>query len=60
VIAFQLITASAMAVTSIFLKVELGRSYGVAGIIWGTVIAYALLSILPILIYVRYRRRVDW
>ncbi len=60
VIAFQLVTASAMALTSIFLKIELGRAYGVAGIIWGTVIAYALISILPIVIYVRYRRRIDW
>jgi O-antigen/teichoic acid export membrane protein len=60
VIAFQLITASAMAVTSIVLKIELGRSFGVAGIIWGTVIAYTLISILPIVFYIRYRRRIDW
>lgn len=60
VIAFQLITASAMAVASVLLKIELGRTFGVAGIVWGTVIAYGLLSILPILLYVRHRRRIDW
>jgi O-antigen/teichoic acid export membrane protein len=60
VLVFQLITASLMAATSIALKIELGRSFGVAGIIWGTVIAYSLLSVLPILIYLRHRRRIDW
>jgi O-antigen/teichoic acid export membrane protein len=60
VIVFQLITASLMAATSIVLKIELGRTFGVAGIIWGTVIAYSLLSVLPILIYLRHRRRIDW
>jgi O-antigen/teichoic acid export membrane protein len=60
VILFQVIAASVMAVTSIVLKIELGRTYGVAGIIWGTVIAYGLLSVLPTLLYLRHRRRIDW
>jgi O-antigen/teichoic acid export membrane protein len=60
VLMFQLVTASVMAATSIFLKIELGRSFGVAGIIWGTVIAYGLLSVLPTLLYLRHRRRLDW
>jgi O-antigen/teichoic acid export membrane protein len=60
VILFQLIIASIMAVASIVLKIELGRAYGVAGIIWGTVIAYGLLAVLPTLVYLRYRRRLDW
>jgi O-antigen/teichoic acid export membrane protein len=60
VIVFQLVAASVMAITSIFLKIELGRIYGVSGIIWGTVIAYGLLSVLPTLLFLRYRRRIDW
>jgi hypothetical protein len=57
---FQLITAATMAATAIFLKIELSRTFGVAGIIWGTVIAYGLLSVLPTLLYLRHRRRIDW
>lgn len=60
VILFQLITASTMAAAAIFLKIELSRTFGVAGIIWGTVIAYGLLSVLPTLLYLRHRRRIDW
>jgi len=60
VILFQLVIASAMAIASIFLKIELGRSFGVSGIIWGTVIAYGLLAVVPTLLYVRHRRRIDW
>ena len=60
VIVFQLITASVMAVAAILLKIELGKSFGVAGIIWGTVIAYGLLSVVPTLLYLRHRRRIDW
>ena len=60
VILFQLMIASIMAVTSIVLKIELGRSFGVSGIIWGTVIAYGLLVVVPTLLYLRHRRRLDW
>ena len=60
VLVFQLVTASIMAATSIVLKIELGRNFGVAGIIWGTVIAYAVLSVIPTLLYLRHRRRIDW
>ena len=60
VLVFQLVTASLMAATSIVLKIELGRSFGVAGIIWGMVIAYAVLSVVPTLLYLRHRRRIDW
>jgi len=60
VILFQLVIASIMAVSSIFLKVELGRSFGVSGIIWGTAIAYGVLVVVPTVLYLRHRRRVDW
>jgi O-antigen/teichoic acid export membrane protein len=60
VIVFQLVIASLMAVAAIGLKIELGRAYGVAGIIWGTVIAYGLIAVVPTLLYLRHRRRVDW
>lgn len=60
VIVFQLVTSAAMALGAVVLKIELGRTWGPAGIVWGTVIAYAALSVLPVLFYLRYRRRSDW
>lgn len=60
VILFQLIAASLMAVTSIILKIEFAHTFGVSGIIWGTVLAYGICSVVPTLLYVRHRRRIDW
>ena len=60
VLVFQLATAFLMAASSVALKIELGHAFGVAGIIWGMVIAYAIFSLMPTLIYLRHRRRVDW
>ena len=60
VIVFQLVIASLMAITAIVLKIELGRAYGVSGIIWGTVIAYGLIAVVPTFLYLRRRRRIDW
>lgn len=60
VITFQLITAALMAVSAILLKIEFARLFGVAGIVWAAVIAYGLVSMVPTLIYLRRRRRIDW
>jgi O-antigen/teichoic acid export membrane protein len=60
VILFQLVAASVMAITSIILKIEFAHSFGVSGIIWGTVVAYGVCTLIPTLLYLRHRRRVDW
>ena len=60
VILFQLIAASLMALTSIILKIEFAHAFGVSGIIWGTVLAYGICSVVPTLLYLRHRRRIDW
>lgn len=57
---FQLIAASVMAFVSIVLKIALAHTFGVSGIIWGTVVAYGICSIVPAVLYVRHRRRIDW
>lgn len=60
VILFQLLAASAMAITSISLKIGFAHAFGVSGIIWGTVLGYGICSFIPTLLYVRHRRRIDW
>jgi O-antigen/teichoic acid export membrane protein len=60
VIAFQVVVATVMAIASILASVQLGTRIGVAGIIWGTLLAYVFLSALPISLYVpRLLRRLD-
>ena len=50
---FQVTVATIMAVTSIVASIILGRSFGVAGVIWGTVIAYTACSAVPQLVRLR-------
>ena len=50
---FQVTVATIMAVTSIVASIILGRSFGVAGVIWGTVIAYSVCSAVPQLMRLR-------
>ncbi len=60
VILFQVVVAVAMAVASILLSITLAHVIGVAGIIWGTTIAYAIVSGVPILWYLpRFLRGLD-
>jgi O-antigen/teichoic acid export membrane protein len=40
IVRFQVLTAISMAVTNLALSIVLARSIGVAGVIWGTVLAY--------------------
>jgi O-antigen/teichoic acid export membrane protein len=60
VILFQLVAASAMAITSITLKIEFAHAFGVSGIIWGTVLGYGICSVIPTLLYINHRRGIDW
>jgi O-antigen/teichoic acid export membrane protein len=48
---FQVISASVMAPVSVVSSVILATYFGVAGVIWGTVLAYAACSAIPILWY---------
>ena len=52
VMKFQVVVGVVMGVASIALSVFLAWRVGVAGIIWGTVIAYLLCSVLPTVFYV--------
>lgn len=51
VIRFQAVCAVFMAVCAVIAKIFLARAIGVSGIIWGTVIAYALFTAIPIALY---------
>jgi O-antigen/teichoic acid export membrane protein len=51
VIGFQVVVASVMAVTSIIASIVLGRTFGLAGVIWGTVLAYLVCNAVPIVWY---------
>jgi O-antigen/teichoic acid export membrane protein len=53
VLRFQVVTSLLMAVAALVLKVFLARAIGVAGIIWGTVIAYAIFVVIPSAVFVR-------
>jgi O-antigen/teichoic acid export membrane protein len=59
VVRFQVIVAVVMAATSVVASVVLANAIGIAGVIWGTVGAYALFSGLPTLLYLpRLLRRI--
>jgi len=51
-IRFQVVCASLMAVFALGLKIWFAGIFGLAGIIWGTVIAYILFSVIPSIYYV--------
>jgi O-antigen/teichoic acid export membrane protein len=52
VVRFQVICASFMAISALGLKIWFAGIFGLAGIIWGTVIAYILFSVIPSVYYV--------
>lgn len=52
VVRMQVVCASAMAVANILLSIWLARRIGVSGLIWGTVISYSALVVLPYAILV--------
>ena len=49
---FQVVTAIAMGVAAITLKIVLARSVGLSGIIWGTVAAYTACTAIPMARYI--------
>jgi O-antigen/teichoic acid export membrane protein len=60
VIGFQAVTALVMAVASLALKVYLSQRVGLAGIIWGLVLAYAVFVAIPTTAYMIHRLRTSW
>lgn len=53
IIRFQAFTSIAMGTVALLAKIIFGKHFGLSGIIWGTVISYVLLSLIPTLLYVR-------
>lgn len=53
VVRFQVITAILMATTGLLLSIALTSRIGVAGVIWGSVIAYSICSLIPAFLYLR-------
>lgn len=51
VIRFQVVIASLMAAANVLLSVVLVSFIGVAGVVWGSVIAYSLFSLIPVALY---------
>jgi O-antigen/teichoic acid export membrane protein len=52
ILKFQVVCAALMAGAALVLKIWLAKQAGVAGVIWGTVIAYSVFSALPMIFYV--------
>ena len=51
-IGFQVVTASLLGVVTLGLKILLTRQIGLPGIIWGTVVAYIVCTVVPMAVYV--------
>lgn len=51
-IGFQVVTASLMAAAAIGAKIVLAQQIGLPGVVWGTIIAYSILTVLPMAVYV--------
>ncbi len=49
---FQVYAAVAMAVANIFLSVVLAKAIGLPGVIWGTVISYAVFVLAPSILFI--------
>ncbi len=56
VVKAQLVIASVTAVTSLILKIVLVQQIGVSGVIWGTLICYAVFALLPYFFILRTAR----
>ncbi len=59
VVRMQVIVASAMALCNLALSIELARTMGVAGVLWGSVVAYIVCVGLPYARFVRSFERVS-
>ncbi len=51
VMRFQVVIAVLMATTNILLSVALVSRIGVAGVVWGSIIAYSALELVPVAVY---------
>jgi O-antigen/teichoic acid export membrane protein len=51
VILFQVVFSLIMSVAALGLKIVLAREVGLPGVIWGTLIAYVLFTLIPVVIY---------
>lgn len=51
VIKFQVVVALVMALANILLSIALASRIGVAGVVWGSVVAYSACTLIPALIY---------
>ena len=59
IVGLQVVCSGLMAVANILLSIVLAQRFGVAGVIWGTVIAYSVFIVLPYSVLVpRLVRRV--
>jgi O-antigen/teichoic acid export membrane protein len=60
IVRLQLIVAGVMAAVNLALSIVLTQAVGISGVVWGTVISYSLLALLPLGIAVpRILRRLD-
>jgi O-antigen/teichoic acid export membrane protein len=60
VMRFQVITAVLMATTNILLSIALTSRIGVAGVVWGSVISYSVVVLIPVAFYLpRLLSRLD-
>jgi O-antigen/teichoic acid export membrane protein len=60
IVRFQVIAASCMAAASISLSILFAHFFGLAGIVWGTLLAYLVCSAIPVALYLpRMRRRLQ-
>ena len=53
VIRFQIATALVMGASTLVAKTVFGQQFGLTGVVWGTVVAYTVCSLLPTLFYMR-------
>jgi O-antigen/teichoic acid export membrane protein len=51
VMRFQVVTAVLMATANVGLSVALTTRLGIAGVVWGSIVAYTLLSLVPVIAY---------
>lgn len=51
VMRFQVVTAVLMATANILLSIALTSRIGVAGVVWGSVIAFTVFSLIPVALY---------
>jgi apolipoprotein N-acyltransferase len=52
VVKFQAVCAAFMSISALFAKIAFAKLIGIAGIPWGTVLAYSVFSAVPLAVYV--------